>query len=57
LTIPEAAELLRVSTWTIRRYIANDQIPAVQLGGKGKPVRVPADELEAWLQFDPRNAA
>jgi hypothetical protein len=26
--------LLRVSTWTIRRYIANGQIPAVQLGGK-----------------------
>jgi excisionase family DNA binding protein len=43
-----------VSTWTVRRYIANGQIPALQLGGKGTPVRVPADELEAWLESGPQ---
>jgi excisionase family DNA binding protein len=50
LTIPEAAELLRVSTWTIRRYIANGQIPALQLGGRRSPVRIPADELREWME-------
>lgn len=32
LTIPEAAEILRVSPFTVRRYIESKKIPSVRLG-------------------------
>jgi excisionase family DNA binding protein len=49
LTVAEAATLCNCSAPTIRRRIAEGEIPAVQLGGPGKSVRIPRTELEAWL--------
>jgi excisionase family DNA binding protein len=34
---------------TIRRRIHEGELPALQLGGPGKALRVRRDELEAWL--------
>jgi excisionase family DNA binding protein len=49
LTVAEVAERLRISRLTVRRRIADGQIPAVRLGGRGTPIRVAASELEDWL--------
>jgi excisionase family DNA binding protein len=52
LRIPEAAERLNVSRATVYRWIDEGRLPAVQLGGPGAPIRVPAAELERWLFSD-----
>jgi len=58
LTISETARRLRVSDVTVRRLIRRGELSAVQLGGKGSAVRIPVDELDAWLYGDgPRDAA
>jgi excisionase family DNA binding protein len=49
LRIPEAAEKLNVSRASIYRWISEGRVPAVQLGGKGSPIRIPAAELHEWL--------
>jgi excisionase family DNA binding protein len=49
LTVAEAAMLCGCSAPTIRRRIHEGELPAVQLGGPGKALRVRRDELEAWL--------
>jgi excisionase family DNA binding protein len=46
LTVPEAAALLRVSPITIRRYIADGQLPAVRVG---KGVRIEREALDQFL--------
>jgi excisionase family DNA binding protein len=46
LTIHEAASCLAVSEKTIRRLIANRQMPSLRVG---KQIRIDARELEAWL--------
>jgi len=56
LTVAETAELMQVSEKTVRRLIARGELPAVQLGGPGSAIRVPRDELEAWL-YGPDGAA
>jgi excisionase family DNA binding protein len=53
LTVREAAALLRQSERSVRRKVRSGEIPAVRLGGPGAPLRVPADELEAWLYEEP----
>jgi excisionase family DNA binding protein len=53
LTVREAALALNCSPDTVRRRIAEGEIVAVQLGGRGKAIRVPADELDCWLMADP----
>ncbi len=51
LTVDETAELLRLGESTVRRKIRTGQIPAVRLASHGRgTVRVPRDELEAWLR-------
>jgi excisionase family DNA binding protein len=58
LTVAQTAERLSLSRKTTYRKIAEGEIPAVRLGGPGAAVRVPTDELEAWLYapaFDERN--
>jgi len=50
LRIPEVAARLRVSRDTVYRKIAAGQIPAVQLGDRRAALRVPEDELEAWIR-------
>ena len=49
LTAKEAADVCRCSVPTIRRRIAEGQLPAVQLGGRGAGVRIRRDDLENWL--------
>jgi excisionase family DNA binding protein len=49
LRIPEAAERLNVSRASVYRWIGEGRLPAVQLGGRGAPIRIPAPELERWL--------
>ncbi|HEV2590294.1 MAG TPA: helix-turn-helix domain-containing protein [Gaiellaceae bacterium] len=49
LTVQEVAARTGQSIDTIRRKIRTGEIPAVQLGGKGFPIRVDAEELDAWM--------
>jgi excisionase family DNA binding protein len=50
LTVTEAAKLCRTSKPTIYRLIAAGELPALRIGVDGHgPLRVPADELRAWL--------
>lgn len=50
LTIAEAAELLNLSTSTVRRRIWDGEIPCVRLGrGPQAPVRVSPDDLADFL--------
>ena len=43
----EAADLLRVSTTTVSRHIANGSIYAINIG---RQVRIPRESLRAFLQ-------
>jgi excisionase family DNA binding protein len=49
LRIPEVAERLHVSRASVYRWIEEGRLPAVQLGGRGSPLRILEGELEAWL--------
>jgi excisionase family DNA binding protein len=49
LTVKEAAALLGLHPMTVRKMIRQQRLPAVQIGGPGTSVRIPADELEQWL--------
>ncbi len=55
LTVRETAARLGVSEDTVRRRIANGELPAVRLGGRGSSVRVDEGELRRWL-FEERVA-
>jgi excisionase family DNA binding protein len=57
LTVAETAQRLHVSVRTVRRLIARGDLVAVQLGGRGAPVRIDPDELDRWLYGDPEQAA
>jgi excisionase family DNA binding protein len=45
LKVPEAAEALGVSERTIRNWIRDGQLPAIQPGGKGHTVRISERDL------------
>jgi excisionase family DNA binding protein len=49
LTTREVAERLRVTERTVRNWCTNGTLPAIQLGGRGTHLRIPAGALEAWL--------
>jgi excisionase family DNA binding protein len=49
LRISEAAERLNVSRASVYRWIGQGRLPAVQLGGRGAPLRVPTCQLKEWL--------
>ncbi len=49
LTVKETASRLGLHEITVRRKIAQGDLPALQLGGPGTAIRVPEDELEQWL--------
>jgi excisionase family DNA binding protein len=54
LTVREAADLLRQSEWSVRQKIARGEIPALRIGvGPRGALRIPRDELAAWLYADP----
>jgi excisionase family DNA binding protein len=57
LTVPEVAERLRVSRPTVYRRIRAGEIPAIRVGNTSGALRVPADELDAWLYGAPQEAA
>ncbi len=46
LTIEEAAKLLSVSSWTVRRAIWAGEVQHVRLG---RAVRLRREDLEAWV--------
>jgi len=46
LTVPEAAQLLRISRNLAYELVARNELPAVRLG---RAIRVPRRELEAWI--------
>lgn len=47
LTLPEAAELLHVSTRTLQRMIRRNELPAFKVGGQW---RVRESQLTRWIQ-------
>ena len=47
LTLPEAAELLHVSTRTLQRMIRRNELPALKVGGQW---RVRESQLTKWIQ-------
>ena len=51
MSLEEAAEMMSLSTRTIRRRISDDTIPAYQCGRR--PIRIRLDELEAALRRIP----
>ena len=51
LTVEQVSELLKLGESTVRRRIRSVEIPAIRLASHGRGlVRVPRDELEAWLR-------
>jgi excisionase family DNA binding protein len=51
LSLEEAAEIMSLSTRTIRRRISDGTIPAYQCGRR--PIRIRLDDLEAALRRIP----
>ena len=49
LSLPEVALKLGISAPTVRRKIAEGELPAVRLGGPGSSLRVSRSSLERWL--------
>jgi len=47
LTLPEAAELLHVSTRTVQRMIRRKDLPAFKVGGQW---RLRESQLTQWIQ-------
>lgn len=45
LTVGQLAELWQISSRTVRRMIANDQLPVLRLG---RAVRIPAKVAATW---------
>ncbi|HEV8724804.1 MAG TPA: helix-turn-helix domain-containing protein [Candidatus Binatia bacterium] len=48
LTLPEAAQMLHVSTRTLQRMIRKNDLPALKVGGQW---RVRESQLAAWIRF------
>lgn len=54
LTVPEVAERLRLSVWTIYRLVEAEKLPAIRIGsGSRAPIRIDEAELDAWLRAEP----
>jgi excisionase family DNA binding protein len=53
LSVRETADLLSVTEKTVRRLIAAGRLPALQLGPPGSSIRIPENELRAWLESEP----
>jgi len=47
LTVPEAAQLLRISRNLAYELVAQHQLPCVRLG---RTIRIPRDSLEQWIR-------
>ena len=51
LTVPEAADRLRVSEETVRRWIRKGQLKALSLGSTRAGYRIARADLEAFVQL------
>jgi excisionase family DNA binding protein len=49
LTTREVAERLRVTDRTVRNWCSGGLLPAIQLGGRGTHLRIPAAAPERWM--------
>lgn len=49
LTVDEVADLLRVSRWSIGRYIKSGDLKATKAPGKKGAVRIPVSALAAYI--------
>ena len=47
LTVPETAQLLRISRNLAYELVARGELPAVRLG---RVIRIPRSELDDWLE-------
>jgi excisionase family DNA binding protein len=52
LTTKEAAELLRVSPWTVSAWLSQGKLPRVKAGGR---TLIAKAAIEAFLQRDERS--
>lgn len=53
LTVPEVAERLRLSRWSVYRMIEAGVLPAVRVSAAPNgPLRVSEQELDGWLYGD-----
>jgi excisionase family DNA binding protein len=50
LTVDEVGEILRVSRWSVGRYIAARELAAVKAPGRNGAVRVPVSSLRDYIQ-------
>jgi excisionase family DNA binding protein len=50
LSVRETATILSLTGKTVRRLIAAGRLPALQLGSS---IRIPENELRAWLESEP----
>jgi excisionase family DNA binding protein/PAS domain S-box-containing protein len=57
LSVPEVAQLLRVQSDTVRRWIRNGLIPALELGGPRAGYRIRREDLDhfLWQRFRMRS--
>jgi excisionase family DNA binding protein len=53
VSLREAAEILAVSTKTVRRYIAAGDLEAFRLGGR--TIRIKAESIERFIDTHPVN--
>jgi excisionase family DNA binding protein len=54
LKVGQVAERLQISPWSVYRLVARGDLPAVKVGtGPRAPIRVDADELDAFLYGEP----
>ena len=53
LTIPEAAEALRVSTRTVSRFLRDNNLPALRIG---RSVRIRRSDLEEFMRAHPSDS-
>lgn len=50
LTIPEVARRLRISEWTVRRWLREGRLKGFRIGGTRAGWRVREEDLEAFLE-------
>jgi excisionase family DNA binding protein len=50
LTVDEVAEALRVSRWSVGRYITAGELEAVKSPGRNGAVRIPLRSLHAFIR-------
>lgn len=48
-TVEEVAAILRVSTWTVYRLVAANQIPHRRVGRGNRAIRFSREKILAWL--------